>query len=51
MAVHMAEEAFTAEGVLDLNQVSPALYLGRDLYVTTAPGPLRSLDRGVYGKR
>ncbi len=50
VAVHMAEEAFTAEGVLDLNQVSPALYLGRDFYVTTDKDTVRKFDRKVYGQ-
>ncbi len=51
VATHLMEEAFTPEETLDLKQVSPTLYMGRDLYVTTAKYRLRSLDRKVYGKR
>ncbi len=51
VAVHLMKEVFTPEETLDLNQVSPTLYLGHDLYLTTAKGRLRTLDREVYGKR
>ncbi|MFC2002865.1 flavin reductase family protein [Chloroflexota bacterium] len=50
VAVQVSEEAFTPEGVLDLNQVSPALYLGHDFYVTADKNSLRHLDREVYGQ-
>ena len=51
VAVHMMTEAFAPEEILDLNQVSPILYLGHERYVTTAAGTVRSLDREVYGRR
>lgn len=51
VAVHWMEEAFTPEGTLDLDRISPALYLGRDSYLTTAKDKVRRLDRGVYGKQ
>ncbi len=50
VAVHLLEEAFTAEGVLDLNQVSPALFLGLDYYLSPDKNSLRHLDRKVYGQ-
>ena len=50
VAVHLLKEAFTAEGVLDLNQVSPALFLGLDYYVSPDKNSLRHLDRKVYGR-
>ena len=51
VAVHWLKEVFTPEEVLDLNKVSPALYLGHELYSTVAKDTIRSLDRKVYGKR
>ncbi len=50
VAVHMKDEVFTAEGMLDLNEVSPALYLGNEVYITAARDTARVLDRQVYGK-
>ncbi len=51
VAVHLLEEAFTPEEVLNLDKISPALYLGNELYVTTSKDSVRYLDRQVYGKR
>ncbi len=51
VAVHFLKESFTSEEILDLNEVSPALYLGHEIYVTTSKDAVKSLDRGVYGKR
>ena len=50
VAVHMKEEAFTAEGMLDLTKVSPALYLGNEVYITVAKDTARLFDRQVYGR-
>lgn len=33
LAVHQEEGAFSAEGLIDLEQVNPALYLGGDFYL------------------
>ena len=30
------EEAFTPEGTLNLDEISPVLFLGRDVYLTTS---------------
>jgi len=49
VAVHWLREAFTPEETLDLDKVSPILYLGHELYVTTSKD-IRYLDREVYGK-
>ncbi len=49
VAVHLLREAFTPEETLDLDKVSPILYLGHELYVTTSKD-IRYLDREVYGK-
>ncbi len=51
VAVHILEESFAADGPLNLKSVSPALYLGHDLYVTTSADTVISLDRTLYGKR
>lgn len=51
VAVHWMEEAFTPEGTLDLDRVSPLLFLGQDVYLTTAEDKVRHLDREVYGKQ
>ncbi|MDI6815023.1 MAG: flavin reductase family protein [Dehalococcoidales bacterium] len=51
VAVHWQKEFFTSEEILDLDKIYPILYLGRELYLTTAKDRLRSLDREVYGKR
>ena len=50
VVVHWLEEAFTLEGTLDSDRISPVLYLGRDVYLTTARDKVRHLDRKVYGK-
>ncbi|MBA7519937.1 FMN reductase (NADH) RutF [subsurface metagenome] len=49
VAVHWLREAFTPEETLDLEKVSPVLYLGHELYLTTSKD-IRYLDRRVYGK-
>jgi len=51
VAVHWLEEAFTREGILDSDRISPILYLGRDVYLTTAKNTVRHIDREVYGRR
>lgn len=51
VAVHFADDAFTANGVLDLGRLSPALYLGAELYATTDRQSVRLLDRETYGRR
>lgn len=51
VAVHSLEEAFTLEGALDWNRISPVLYLGAELYSPIAKDALRHLDRQLYGKK
>ncbi|MBA7661669.1 hypothetical protein ES703_69689 [subsurface metagenome] len=51
MAVHWLKEVFTPEEVLNLDKVSPILYLGGELYSIVAKDTIRSLERKVYGKR
>ena len=50
VAVHLLREAFTPEETLDLEKVSPILYLGHELYLTTSKD-ISCLDREVYGKQ
>jgi flavin reductase (DIM6/NTAB) family NADH-FMN oxidoreductase RutF len=51
VATHFSEEAFTAEGTLDVARISPALYLGSEHYLTTLKDSVRHLDRQIYGRR
>jgi len=51
VAVHFADDIFTAKGTLDLGKLNPALYLGAELYATMDRGSVRLLDREIYGKR
>ena len=51
MASHWDEAALTEAGVLDLESISPALYIGAELYLPSPKGPPRHLDRKVYGAR
>jgi len=50
VAVHMLKGALTPEETLDVAKVSPILYLGHELYLTTSKD-VTYLDRKVYGKR
>jgi len=50
VAAHQLKKAFTSEEILDLGKVSPTLYMGHEVYVTTSKDTMRSLDREVYGK-
>jgi len=51
IAVHFAEDVLTAKGTLDIDKLSPALYLGGELYATTDSKSVRLLDRKTYGRR
>ena len=50
VAVHWLKEAFASPETLDLDKVSPILYLGNERYLTTAKDTVKYLDRKVYGK-
>jgi len=50
VAVHQLKEVFTPDEILDLGRVSPSLYMGHEVYVTTSRDTAISLDREVYGK-
>ena len=49
LATHFQEEVFTPAGILDLNRVNPALYIGAETYTTTVKDT-RHLERSRYGK-
>ncbi|MDD5312666.1 MAG: flavin reductase family protein [Dehalococcoidia bacterium] len=51
IAVHVAEGVFRANGMLDLSQVHPALYLGGETYCSTDVSYVKFLDREKYGKK
>ena len=48
VAVHLLQEAFTPEETLDLDKVSPILYLGHELYLTSSRVRVRHLGNVVY---
>ena len=50
VAIHLLKENFTPDEVIDLDKVSPLLYLGREHYLTIAKDTVRYLNREVYGK-
>jgi flavin reductase (DIM6/NTAB) family NADH-FMN oxidoreductase RutF len=51
LATHFEERLFTERQALNLERVSPALFMGGDLYTIPAKDAIRHLDRKVYGKR
>ncbi len=51
VAVHMTKDVLTPEETLDLDKISPTMYLGGNFYCTAAKDTRRYLDREVYGKR
>jgi len=50
VAVHQSKAVFTEDKILDMNKVSPVLYLGHEVYVTASRDKVKILDREVYGK-
>lgn len=46
VAVHFLKEAFTEEGIVDLNKVKPLLYLGSDFYATIDESSLSFIKKG-----
>jgi len=51
VAVHWLKEVFTPDEVIDWDKISPTLYIGNELYITTSKDTVKSLDRKVYGRR
>jgi flavin reductase (DIM6/NTAB) family NADH-FMN oxidoreductase RutF len=51
VAVHIAGDLFQENGIIDLNLLQPALYLGADTYCAADSNSLKVLDRNTYGKR
>ncbi len=43
VAVYLQRDAFTQDQLLDLDRVSPILYLGREFYLTSAQDSLREI--------
>lgn len=48
VAVHWQPEAFTPAETLDLAKVSPVLYLGGELYLTSSKDTVRDLEHVVH---
>ncbi|MGA2158408.1 MAG: flavin reductase family protein [Dehalococcoidia bacterium] len=51
VAVHAASNVFKENGILDLNLMRPALYLGGETYCTGDIESIQVFDREKYGKR
>ncbi|MCX6004897.1 MAG: flavin reductase family protein [Chloroflexi bacterium] len=51
VAVHMAENVFQENGMLDLSLIRPALYIGGETYCSTDKSTVKFLDREKYGKK
>jgi flavin reductase (DIM6/NTAB) family NADH-FMN oxidoreductase RutF len=51
VAVHVAENVFKENGILDLNLVQPALYLGAETYCAAERNSVKVLDRDKFGRR
>ncbi len=49
VTVHAEDDLFK-DGVLDLQRVKLALYLGSDKYITASPDEVKHLNRNEYGK-
>jgi len=48
LAVHVAQELLKDDGVLNLDLVSPALYMGGDIYCSTDSTTVRYIDREKF---
>jgi flavin reductase (DIM6/NTAB) family NADH-FMN oxidoreductase RutF len=51
LAVHVDESLLMDSGILDMNAVLPALYLGGETYCTVDAASVRLLDRAKYGTK
>ncbi len=47
LVTHFIKDLFLPKGIVDLNKVRPALYVGADNYVSVAPETLRFIDRAL----
>lgn len=47
VAVHLLEESFTDDQIIDLNNVRPLLWIGPEFYTTTAERRPRFIKRGI----
>jgi flavin reductase (DIM6/NTAB) family NADH-FMN oxidoreductase RutF len=51
VAVHAARDVYKENGILDLNLIRPAFYLGGETYCSADRESVRVYDREKYGKR
>ena len=49
VAVHTLEEAFTAGEIMDLKNVTPAFYMGRDKYIAKMKAAVETMERERFG--
>jgi flavin reductase (DIM6/NTAB) family NADH-FMN oxidoreductase RutF len=50
IAVHIASELFQENGIIDLNLLQPALYLGAETYCAADNNSIKVLDRDKFGR-
>ena len=51
VATHLADGVFNSQGVIELAQINPSMYVGADYYTTASKDGVRHLDRKTYGNR
>jgi len=51
VATHYEEALFSADQMMKLNKINPALYIGGELYTTTSRDKPKRFDRKEYGSR
>lgn len=50
LATHFDEESFSSAGIINLASISPAMYIGAELYYSINNDTMRHLERSQYGK-
>jgi flavin reductase (DIM6/NTAB) family NADH-FMN oxidoreductase RutF len=48
VAVHWQKEVYTPDNTLDLDKVSPIMFMGRNVYLTTARDSIKNIGRIVH---
>ena len=48
VAVHWLKEVYTPENTLDLDKISPIMFMGRNAYLTTAKDSVKNIGRIVH---
>ena len=48
VAVHWRKEVYTPDNTLDLDKISPIMFMGRNVYLTTAKDSVKNIGRIVH---